>query len=129
MAAEQPYPRNELLQLLSDVLTGGAAKNWTQLKFAAAAIKTREDQLKREIVQFRVHLMLNPKFQGTELICTACEKVWTGRKVPMSPSCTGVAVPYCKDCGGTQYREDRKDFIATVDVLRWLDGIESVLRG
>ena len=88
----------------------------------AARVRMEERiQLRNEIVLFMVYL-LSPKFQGIELFCIVCNTL-------MSPTCAGVDVPFCKNCGGTTYREDRKDFIATADVLRWLDGIEGVLRG
>ena len=69
---------------------------------------------------FRSHL-LSEKFQGTEPICSACglrcEEV----------TCVGLDYVPASKCCHERIRHDRKDLIATTDVLRWLDGLEELL--
>ena len=82
--------------------------NWAQ------RMKAEREQLQREILQFRLHL-LSSKFTGTERCCAHCGA---------HPTHAGDT---CLNCYGP-IAEQSKDWISTADVLRWLDGIESVLR-
>ena len=65
---------------------------------------TLSTQLQREISNFRV-MLVGPKFTGTD-------DVWQD----------------CKACGDRHVYRERKDWISTGDVLRWLDGLDSLLR-
>lgn len=73
--------------------------------------------LRSEIDAFKAHL-LSDKFIGTELVCADCGGHIAGE--------TSEAFTACAGCGGIM-REQRKDWIATADVLRWLDGFSSLL--
>ena len=93
--------------------------NWAQ------RMKAEREQLQREILNFRLHL-LSSKFTGSELVCPDCGGHRVGERYTLYDG-TNEILTACKDCGGNM-REESKDWISTADVLRWLDGIESVLR-
>lgn len=86
-------------------------------------LRQERDQLQREIAQFRLHL-LSDKFRGTELVCSNAGGC--GRTVLKTISGLG-GNRLCPECC-SPVSEERKDWISTGDVLRWLDGLEGILR-
>ena len=76
----------------------------------------REKAALAQIEAFRKHLD-SDKFKGTEPTCDSCG----------SHTFNDYGVCVTAGCGGG-IREERKDWIATKDVLRWLGTIEEHLK-
>lgn len=85
------------------------------------------ERIAEQIQAFRVHLA-SPKFAGTETIyhCMQCDSDVTAINcgdTEINPVCL-----HCSVCDSlVTLRQERKDWIATADVNRWLDQIESTL--
>jgi hypothetical protein len=77
----------------------------------AARIEAPGKDVQDWLTAFRAHLA-SGKFQGTELICAGCMQVCTANKYGVSQCCEG-----------SETHQERKDWISTADVLRWLDDL------
>ena len=80
----------------------------------------REKAALAQIEAFRKHLD-SDKFKGTELVCSDCETAWQGQRDGFD------LTPVCHVCLGVEFNEQRKDWISTANVLRWLGTIKEHL--
>jgi hypothetical protein len=85
----------------------------------AIELERQMKEIAEEIQQFRIHLA-GGKFQGEETRCGNCHTMI---------DVTSLLHNRCGQCGSDLticgYITERKDWIATADVDRWLAGLQS----
>jgi hypothetical protein len=84
-------------------------------------LQLKLDQIAEEIQRFKAHLQ-TAKFVGHEVLCGHCNVI-----LLTSAFVEGRCQSCDSDLSIGGFKTERKDMIATADVQRWLDGLNSTL--